>query len=69
MAILEGIKGGEIIMYELEQGSKRLATALKAIESDETALQRIADYLNYRPRQLAEDIAALYDKVYQKQSE
>lgn len=51
-------------MYELEQGSRRLATALKAVESDAAALRRIADTLNYHPRQLAEDIAALYDKVY-----
>lgn len=45
-------------MYERKNGSKRLATALMQAADDDYAIERIASYLNYRPRQLKEDIMA-----------
>lgn len=51
-------------MYEKETGSKRLATAMLQALDDEYVLNRLAQHLNYRPRQLKEDIQALYDVVY-----
>lgn len=56
-------------MYELNNGSKRLATALKQIQGDTGTLQRLADLLQYRPKQLSEDIDAIYDKVYAEAKE
>lgn len=53
-------------MYELENGSKRLVTALKAVQGDDYIIRRIADHLQYRPEQLKEDIEAAYNKIYQQ---
>ena len=47
-------------MYELENGSKRLVTALKAVQGDDYIIRRIADYLQYRPEQLKEDLKLDY---------
>lgn len=55
-------------MYELEQGSKRLATALSAIKDDESTINRLAYLLSYRPSQLKEDIQAVYDRIYSERS-
>lgn len=51
-------------MYERKAGSERLATALRQALDDEYVVNRLAQHLNYRPRQLKEDIKALYDIVY-----
>ena len=52
-------------MYELRGGTKRLAGALYAIAEDKATVERLAYYLHYNQRQLAEDIAALNDFVRQ----
>lgn len=48
-------------MYELKNGSARLATALATIKDDPTAIKMLAHALNYIPEQLEQDIRALYD--------
>lgn len=48
-------------MYELTNGSKRLVNALYSISDNDTAINRIAYYLNYIPAQLKEDIEAIND--------
>ena len=60
---------GENHMYERKNGSKRLATALQQAMDDEYVLSRLAQHLNYRPRQLREDIQAMYDVIQEKFSE
>ena len=50
-------------MYERKNGSKRLATALQQALDDEYVINRLAQHLNYRPRQLKEDIRAAYDVI------
>lgn len=50
-------------MYELRQGTERIVTALYQRIEDPVAIQRIAAATNYMPRQLQEDIQALYDFV------
>lgn len=50
-------------MYELENGSKRLAGALERAASDPAQLNRLAKLLNYMPEQLQQDIKAINDKV------
>lgn len=56
-------------MYEREVGSKRLVTAMLQALDDEYVLNRLAQHLNYRPRQLKEDIQAVYDVVYSDRAE
>lgn len=56
-------------MYELNRGSERLATALKQIQDDEQTIKRLASILNYTPRQLNEDIAAMYDRICKAEQE
>ena len=48
-------------MYELRQGTERIVTALYNRKEDTEAIRRIAGATNYLPRQLQEDIQALYD--------
>ena len=52
-------------MYELENGSKRLAGAIERRAEDEDFIRKLSDLLNYLPDQLKEDIQALNDKVNQ----
>ena len=56
-------------MYELKNGTKRLATALQAVADDRQTVERLAYYLHYRPGQLAEDIQALNDYIRQAEAE
>lgn len=51
-------------MYELENGSKRLAGALERVAADSTRLTQLAHLLNYEREQLEQDIQALNDKIY-----
>jgi hypothetical protein len=48
-------------MYELRRGSARLVSALFNVQNDDYTINRLANYLNYIPQQLREDIQALSD--------
>lgn len=48
-------------MYELKEGSKRLARALYAVQNDDYTVHVLARLLCYYPEQLKLDMQALYD--------
>ncbi len=52
-------------MYELRNGTKRLAGALYSVSENKATIARLAYYLNYQPGQLKQDITALNDYIRQ----
>lgn len=50
-------------MYELEQGTERLAYSLYNRADDSAFIERLASLLDYVPSQLSEDIQALIDYI------
>lgn len=51
-------------MYELRNGSRRIARALRDVQYDDTVIANLTRILNYAtPDQLREDIRALDDRL------
>ena len=50
-------------MYELKNGSARLANALLNVQDDDYTINRLAQLLHYLPEQLREDIQAINNYV------
>lgn len=48
-------------MYELNQGTNRIVSALYNRIGDDAAISQIANVTNYLPDQLREDVQALHD--------
>lgn len=53
----------------IEDGAKKLANELEKVRKDETMLDILSRLLNYKPKQLARDIKALYERVFSKEGE
>ncbi len=52
---------GDNTMYELYEGSRRLAQAMYAVQNDDCIVNALARLLYYVPEQLREDMQALHD--------
>lgn len=48
-------------MYEKKHGFARLANALDDVREDDAKILRLAYILDYDPKQLREDIRAMFD--------